>query len=352
LLPLRKIAEIQPADFPETEALFQGGVLVVPSRGGVVEGFSVETGERLWKLGFPENEFLQPRAAPGGTLLSLRDGTLLEVETSTGEIRAQTSSPIPLAVAPLVGDTLNVLASPAGDIVAVDPESAQTIWTAETGETPSALSMGNNLVVVSGAAATLTAIDAQTGRLKWTMRGRGPFRAPAVFDAEGERLYIGDEAGTFYSLSSKDGKKHYRWEHGVAIVHPPLLEDDHLYVVSYGNTLTAYHAGNGHELWRFNLPGRPASKPVRVRDRLVVATMDGYVVEVNPVRGRRGTTPYRAPTGLRAKASFRPPYAALTLLSGKILLLETAPPEPERTTPTDEESQPGKKRPPKKGKKK
>jgi outer membrane protein assembly factor BamB len=348
---LRKIAELQPADYPQTEAFFQEGILIVASRGGVVEGFDVETGEFLWKLGFPGKGFLPPRAVPGGTLLSLSDGTLLEVETATGKIQKETSAPIPLAVAPCVSDTRVVLASPTGEVVALDSATQQPIWKVATGETPSALSMGSDLVVVSGAAATLTAIDVETGQLRWTLRGRGPFRAPAVFDSKAERLYIGDEAGVFYSLSSKNGKTHYRWELGAAIVHPALLEGDRVYIVSYGNTLTAYRTGNGHELWRFNLPGRPASKPVRVRERIVLATMDGFVVEVNPARGRRGTTPYRAPSGLQAKASFYPPYAALTLLSGKILLLETAPPEPDSAS-TEDEPQPGKKRPPKKGKKK
>ena len=123
----------------------------------------------------------------------------------------------------------------------------------------------------------------------------------------------------------------FRWETGAAIVSPALVEDDRVYVTSYAATLFAYQAGNGHEQWRLNLPGRPASGPVKVNQRIILATKDGFVVEVDPLRGRQGATPYRAPADIRPRPSFRPPYAVVTLRSGKVLLLETTPPEPPPT---------------------
>jgi outer membrane protein assembly factor BamB len=325
LLPLRELAEIKPSNYPEPPALFHEGTLVVVCRGGVVEGFDAETGEFLWKLGLPGKVFLPPRATSRGILLSTADGTLLEADASTGEISKESVAPIALALAPLISDTIHVLASPEGEVVAIDPATDQPLWRVEIGEAPGALAKGGDLVVVSGSRDTLTAVEVVSGQIRWSLRGRGPFRAPAVFDAKAERLYIGDGAGVFYSLSAKNGKVRYRWELGAAIVHPVLLEGDRLYLVSYANTLTAYRAGNGHEMWRFNIPGRPASQPVRVNQRIAVATMEGFIVEVSPDRGRRRGSPYKAPTSIRANASFYPPYAALTLLPGPILLLETAP---------------------------
>jgi hypothetical protein len=81
--------------------------------------------------------------------------------------------------------------------------------------------------------------------------------------------------------------------------------------------------------------------------RLIVATFDGHVVEIDPMRGRRAGQPFKAPVTIRDHPSFDPPFAALTLYMGRILLLSTKPPTPE-IPPTELEGPP--KPPPKKEK--
>lgn len=345
LLPLKEVAEIDTVGYPGAPLLVHEGLLIVVSREGVVEAYNVQTGAFCWKLGFPGRELLSPRPVPEGLLLSLRRGAVIQVEVLTGKILKETPTPIPLAIAPLPGGTVYHLASFEGEIVAYDPLSGNTLWRASSGEPPAALARGDGLVVVSGARGSLTAMEAGSGEIRWRLRGRGAFAAPAVFDAKGEKLYVGDEAGTFYCVSTKNGKIDYRWETGAAIASPALIEADVVYVVSYANTLFAYRAGSGNELWRVNLPGRPASGPVRVGLRLVVATLDGQIVEVNPFeRGRLGSQPYQAPSNIRPAPAFAPPYAALTLYTGGVLLLETgSPPVPakeQEPTPPPKESMP------------
>ena len=62
---------------------------------------------------------------------------------------------------------------------------------------------------------------------------------------------------------------------GASIRSAVLLEDKRIYVATFANSLYAFHSGNGTELWRANLPGRPATGPKRVRNRLLVPTLDG-----------------------------------------------------------------------------
>ena len=126
LLPLRAVIELQPTGYALPPVLFHEGILVVTSRDGVVEGFDEETGEFIWKLGFPDKEFLSPLATTYGLLLSTRDGRLLEVETSTGVITEESSIPISLTLAPLITDELYLLASPEGEIVALDRVHLET----------------------------------------------------------------------------------------------------------------------------------------------------------------------------------------------------------------------------------
>jgi outer membrane protein assembly factor BamB len=317
--------------------LFHEGVCIIACRDGIVEGYRADTGEFLWKLGLPEKKFLPPQPLPEGLLIASRDGTLMLVETETGKIRQELSAPVSLIMAPLVAESVFYLASSEGEVLAYEPDSNQVRWKSETQEPVSALSLGGNLLTVSGATGTLTAIETTRGNVVWTFRGRGAFRAPAVFDAEFKRLFVGDGAGTFYALSADKGKVRYRWETGASIMDPVLLEDDLVYVASYANTLFAYRAGKGHELWRINLPGRPASGPFRVNQRLVVITQNGFVVEIDPVRGRRSRAPFKTPDNIRPPASVYPPYTAMILFSRRVHLMETAPPEipemPQEETP-------------------
>ncbi len=309
------------------------------SQDGAVEGYLVETGEFLWKLGFPDEELLPPRPMNDKLLLSLRKGTLIFASSTNGEILQELHLPSPIDIPPLPDENVFFLASPEGVITRYDSQKEQIIWKTPTNEQASSLAKGGDLLVVSGSESRLTAIDTKNGQIRWTFRGRGAFKAPAVFDAKTEKLYVGDSAGTFYCISAKNGKVNYRWETGGSIVNPVLLEGDTVYVISYANTLFAYRSGKGHELWRVNLPGRPASGPVRAGVRLVVATLDGHVVEIDPMRGRRSTQPYKAPDSIRAHPSFSPPYAALTLYMGRILLLTTEMPVLE-TAPVELEGPP------------
>ena len=329
LLPLAPISEIDTAGTPLGPPLFHEGALIVASQDGAVEAFLAETGEFLWKLGFPEEELLSPRPMADRVLLSLRSGTLIIAAPANGEILQELGTPSPIDIPPLPDGNVFFLASPEGVITAYDSQSEQVIWETPTNEQASSLAKGGDLLMVSGNEMTLTAIDTKNGQIRWTIRGRGGFKAPVVFDTKAERLYVGDLAGTFYAVSAKNGKVNYRWETGGSIASPVLLEGKTVYVVSYANTLFAYRTGNGHELWRINLPGRPASGPVRAGVRLVVATYDGHVVEIDPTQGRRSTQPYTAPDSIRAHPSFSPPHAALTLYRGRILLLSTEQPVPE-----------------------
>ena len=339
LLPLQTVSDIDTSGTPLLPPLFHEDSLIVASQEGSVEAYLTETGEFLWKLGFPDEDLLPPLPMPDGFLLTFRKGTLLFIASDNGELLKELETPNSIDIPPLRHEDIFFLASPEGEITAYDLQSEQVIWKTPTNEPAASLAKGGDLLVVSGSEATLTAIDTKNGQIKWTFRSRGAFEAPAVFDAKAERLFIGDLAGTFYSLSANNGKAHYRWETGGAITNPVLLEGRTVYVISYSNTLFAYRTGNGHELWRVNLPGRPASGPVRVGVRLVVATFDGHVAEVDPMRGRLAGQPYKAPDTLRPHPRFYPPYAALTLYMGRILLLSTQQPTPE-PPPTELEGPP------------
>jgi hypothetical protein len=192
------------------------------------------------------------------------------------------------------------------------------------GEASLALASSGGTIFASGSDRMLTAVEAGGGQ-RWRFRGRSGFHAPAVFTQD--RLYIGNDAGEFYCLTLSSGDTEFRWATGASIRFAALVEERFVYVTSFGNELYAYQARGGAERFRVSLPGRPASGPVRFGQRLVVATYDGAIVEVDPQKGAVVKT-YEAPGELAAPPAF---LAALPSKASSAFTASAAPsasPEP------------------------
>ncbi|MFQ5791645.1 MAG: PQQ-binding-like beta-propeller repeat protein [Acidobacteriota bacterium] len=331
LSPLRLVAELELGVLPRSRLrapvhFHDSRRLMVVTDRGEVASFDTQTGALLWFLGLPIGRLFSPQSLPSAVLISNRDGRLLQVDPVTGRILRQDSIPGPLVLPPLRGESAFFFAAPDGEVFAYDSALSAELWRVGTGATTRALVADGSLLVLSGDDGTLIGLETASGEERWRFHGRGAFVAPALIDAAGERVYIGDGAGDFYALSAAEGKVRYRWETGASIEHSVLAEEDQLFVVSYANTLFCYRASNGHELWRANLPGRPASGPVRVGRRVAVVTLDGDVVEFDASLGRRQGDPYRTPSEIFPAPKIRAPYAALTLRTDKIVLLQTVSP--------------------------
>ena len=315
LLPVTELTRLDftPRDRPK--ALLYGNHLLVVGSSGVVEGHDAATGEFAWKLGLPGEALHEPLVFEAGPLvrgktdtftvvLSEPSGHVLLVDGLTGHIQQEARLPFELALPPIRGpDDIVFFATPAGDIVAYDVRTKAVVFQTATGETPLALASTDSLLVVSGGSQTLTALDLPAGTLRWTFTGRAGFYAPAAFDQDDARVYIGDDTGELYSLDARSGKVTFRWSTGAAIRSAVLVEGKRLYLASWANTLFAFNATTGDEHWRADLPGRPATSPMRVRNRLLVGTYDGVLVEINPAKGQPGKR-YVAPGEIVVPPSF------------------------------------------------
>ncbi len=291
ILPVAEIARLDfgPGDRPQVE--IANGRLILTTASGLVENHDPISGELAWKLGFPNESFFRPlilRSDPLELLLVSRSGHAVRVRGKDGVVLHELTLGSPIALDPLIAGPLVVVGAPNGDVIGYEIEGGSERFRVETGETPAALSFGEGLILVSGSERTLTAIEVDRGTVRWTFRGRSGFLAPAAFAEKGDRLYVGDDAGDFYCLGTKDGKTRFRWPTGAAIRDRPLVEANRVYVTSFGNNLYDYDANGGAEQWRVSLPGRPVGSPVRVHHRLLVFTFDGAIVEVDPEHARIG----------------------------------------------------------------
>jgi outer membrane protein assembly factor BamB len=353
--------------------LLHGDALILVTDSGSVQLYLAATGEFKWKLGLPGEELLTPvvlASNPFELLLSTKSGKLLFVDGASGAIARELVLGFELSLAPFAGEgSILYLGTASGAVVAYDRRSESESFRVETGERPSAFARGGATLVVSGAERTLTALDAERGTMRWSLRARAGFSAAATFSERSDRLYVGDDAGEFYCLDAASGDTRFRWSTGAAVRAPPLVFGKRVYVVNYGNTLYAYDAGGGSEQWRMNLPGRPVTGPILAHRRLLVGTFDGVLVEASLDLGTAGER-YAAPGELASPpsiavaspeidgsappdpsaASAEPPEPqwyekhriALPLRTGEVLLLAHKTPDPaEGEAPeTDEPKKP------------
>jgi outer membrane protein assembly factor BamB len=327
LLPLEPLVQVDLGARPVGPALLFEDSLIVVTEAGTVMRLDSKTGELRWKLGLPGSKLLPPSLVSETLLIVDRSGTLFLVDPATGTVAKELSTGIAPSLPPISQESVVFLATADSVIIAFDVEKTQEIWRAAVQDTPLAIAVGGDLLVVSDRAGALHALDSKLGLMRWQFQGRGTFPAPGVFDSKNERFFIGDTRGFFYSLAARNGKVHYRWGTGAAIPLSPLVEEERVYVATYANTLFCYRPWNGHELWRANLPGRPAASPERARRRIVVVTLDGQVAEYGS-GGTKDSPVYTMPAEILPAPTLTPGGLAVPLRSGNLLLLQTKAPTP------------------------
>jgi outer membrane protein assembly factor BamB len=103
-----------------------------------------------------------------------------------------------------------VVGTTAGQVVALDREGRQ-LWTSTaTGPVSSTPAEGlDGNVYVSSDDGRLTALDPETGAVRWRVQTGGPFRASPIIDTAG-RIYIGSQDRFVYCIDP-DGS--VRWQH-------------------------------------------------------------------------------------------------------------------------------------------
>src|SRR5688572_13386709 len=133
------------------------------------------------------------------------------------------------------------------------PATLRLQWTYEAGSAvESSAAIVDGVAYVGTMAGKLVAIDAATGKLKWSYAavsddfGIGE-SSPTV---AGGLVYIGDLAGVFHAVDAATGKVRWTYKTQAEIKSSPIVVGDKVLIGSYDGHLYGLNAATGKFLWK------------------------------------------------------------------------------------------------------
>jgi outer membrane protein assembly factor BamB len=178
----------------------------------------------------------------------------------------------------LVGDRtgvvvaeLFILGCDANRVVALDALSGRERWTAEiSGPMQGSPAAADGALYASDAGGTFTSFDVGSGAVRWSIE-IGPTRHPVVVDGT---IYVGTEDGRYLGLASSDGSVVWSWQ-APAGAGPATgtVVGQTAYVSADDGNLYAVSLADGSERWHFHVRSGRVSTPAITADTVFVASL-------------------------------------------------------------------------------
>lgn len=230
-------------------------VVVVRTVDGTFTGFDARNGTQLWAYTYTVPVLTlrgssPPLLAQGVAITGLDTGKLLVLALANGApIWERTIAPprgrteldrmVDIDAEPAVVGGVLYTAAYQGSVTAIDLRNGNTLWTRDF-SSYSGLNADGRRVYAVAADDAVWALDAATGGSLWKQTGLSGRRltTPVVV---GDFIVVGDFEGYLHWLNRTDGRIEGRVRaDGDSITTAPVVQNDALYVLSDGGTLSAY----------------------------------------------------------------------------------------------------------------
>lgn len=245
----------------------------LPLAGGALIALNAPDGKLLWKAEaggeFSAAPTTDDRCVYAATKYSDPEqghvhGTLRALSKSTGVTLWMRTLPAPLGGGLIASDKAVFAGSSDGRVYAFDKQTGLTLWINQYPEGfASEPLLSGQFVYLGSDAGNLFALDQATGRLIWQYRTHGAIQGPIA--AANGIIYFGSGDGYVYAFRESRGKLLWHRRTGAAVQAVVLVENG-LLAASLDNFAYLLSLNKGSLVWRRQLPGRIAARPVTAPD--------------------------------------------------------------------------------------
>lgn len=265
-----------------------GGVVYQPTSQERVLAYSAGTGEGLWSSSVPTRHIESPALVDGELYIAggehdFRQAYLLDPDDGAVEWEKDLTYLGPLGAPVVDGDTVYV--SHREDdyydeavATALETSDGSQQWqqTLANGASKTwGLTYGNGALYAGTNEGIVYSIDAESGSINWTFENiSGVSTIPVLADGT---LYVastGDSA--LHAIDPSIGTRQWRVSLDGTPT-SPVYADGVLYFGADDNYVYAHDADGGDELWNFQTGDAVVAPPVVVEDRVYVASTDGIL---------------------------------------------------------------------------
>ena len=316
------------------------------SRDGQIKAFAPVSGKLLWSTDFsgdPSNELNRSARFSGGIVLaedSLIIGTenaqVLAFDKSSGVLRWLAEVSGEVVAQPVYGDGKVVVHTTRGDLIALDSDTGEELWTLSNkqpnltlrgGATP-AISQGG---IVYGRADGFVAVALlTTGQPLWQVpaaRPKGATELDRLVDVDMKPIISN---GVVYALAYNGNlvaidllKGEPLWTRKYAGFRDIVLSGNTLYLSDYRGSIFAVDRNSGTELWvNSQLAYRDVTGVTVANQYIVVGDGEGYLHWLDRDDGNFVAQQYLDSDGLYMQPSATDSYLYLQTRSGKLIAIE------------------------------
>jgi outer membrane protein assembly factor BamB len=302
--PFRRLWTFRARQLLEFPPVIGYGRLYFTNNAGVMFAVNAKTGKRAWKFdsrrcvasspaiddhtvyqSFMNKPPCNSKVNPGRL-----EGEVIAFAAGFGKIRWRTRIG-PTESSPLVAGGRVYVGDWRGRVYALDAKTGRVRWTfAGKGRIKGGVAVSGKRLYVGTYDGYLYALNVNTGRLIWRARsqdrfgGRGQFYStPAL--AYG-RVYIGSTDGKVYSFGAVSGK--LRWSHGTGgyVYASPAAWRKKIYAGSYSDRFYALDAATGDVVWSFRANGDISGSATVVNGVVYFSTFEKHTYALDARNGR------------------------------------------------------------------
>lgn len=280
-----------------------GGAVFVADENSTLWKHDLSTGNIHWSvpsLEAPQKGIVQKLQHVHGSLVyGCYDGSLTRVNAGTGTIQWRWEIDSSIHATPTIdeaGDRIFINTEqwnggrPCGHLQCLELATGRLLWKHRPAWWPpgsTAYCTVTDLVVAPCNNESLLALEAASGRVKWSFKTEGLVRGrPLATVVQGKsRLYAATERGRLRCLDTATGELIWTLRDGQGLWHQFLVTDDRAVFVMYGKWhFTAFDLDSGATRWLSRLRSPGCWQPVWCGAYLVVLSRQGHLAVLDPSR--------------------------------------------------------------------